>query len=227
MFQRIVFSAASAGMIAALFLTAMQFIWVTPLIVQAETYETAFHQQAEDEMGDHIHEAAWQPENGWQRTLSTAIGNSLMAMGFALMLIGFYALNDPPSLLQGLAWGLAGYAAFFLAPSLGLPPELPGSTAADLGLRQSWWLGTALATSIGLGLIFIQPNKLLKMLGILLLILPHWLKAPEAALSESLAPHELQIQFIWATAFSNALFWILLGLASAMIFNRLNTRSND
>ncbi|MEI2612914.1 MAG: CbtA family protein [Candidatus Promineifilaceae bacterium] len=40
--------------------------------------------------------------------------------------------------------------AFQLAPAFGLPPELPGMAAADLGARQVWWCGTALATGVGI-----------------------------------------------------------------------------
>lgn len=34
---------------------------------------------------------------------------------------------------------MAGFAAFTVAPALGLPPELPGMMAADLGPRQARW----------------------------------------------------------------------------------------
>ena len=48
---------------------------------------------------------------------------------------------------------MAGFAVFMLAPSLGLPPELPGMPAAELGPRQVWWLLTAAATAAGLALL--------------------------------------------------------------------------
>ena len=36
----------------------------------------------------------------------------------------------------GIIWGLAGFIAVHFAPAIGLPPELPGSSAADVGARQ-------------------------------------------------------------------------------------------
>ena len=55
----------------------------------------------------------------------------MVAVGFALMLAGLYTLRAPTRTSQGLLWGLAGYAVFCLAPTMGLPPELPGTAAAD------------------------------------------------------------------------------------------------
>jgi cobalt transporter subunit CbtA len=225
-FKHIVFSALPAGIVAALLLSMLQIFWVTPLILQAETYEVAaeavHHEHAIDPGLD---EMAWQPEDGWQRTLSTAGSNIVMAVGFALMLTGAYSLRNPSGTGRGLAWGLAGYAVFFAAPAIGLPPDLPGTTAADLMVRQYWWLGTVVATAGGLGLVFLQGNWPLRMAGVLLLLMPHLLGAPQPEVDESLAPALLQNQFRWASALSNAAFWMVLGVLSALIFNRLQGRS--
>lgn len=226
MFKHIMFSAALAGSVAALLLSLLQIFWVTPLILQAETYETAAEAVFHEPTAIHVHdETAWQPEDGWQRTLSTAGSNVVMAVGFALMLTGLYALRKPTGIWQGLAWGLAGYAVFFAAPAIGLPPDLPGTTAAALMLRQYWWLGTALATAGGLGLIFLQGRWPLRMTGLVLLLIPHLLGAPQPEMAESLAPALLQNQFRWASALSNAVFWMALGMLSALIFNRLQDKS--
>jgi len=53
---------------------------------------------------------------------------------------------------SGLLWGAAGFLIFSGSPALGLPPELPGMTAAALDARQTWWIGTVIATAIGIGL---------------------------------------------------------------------------
>jgi cobalt transporter subunit CbtA len=226
MFKRIVFSAALAGTVAALFLSVLQIFWVTPLILQAEIYEAAAEAVFHEHTADHAHDdMAWQPENGWQRTLSTASSNIVMAVGFALMLTGLYALRKPRGILQGLAWGLAGYTVFFAAPAIGLPPDLPGTTAAELVARQYWWLGTAVFTAGGLGLIFLQGNWSLRMTGVLLLLAPHLLGAPQPETAESLAPALIQSQFRWASALSNAVFWMVLGVLSALMFNSLQDKS--
>jgi cobalt transporter subunit CbtA len=222
MFKHIVFSSALAGIGAALFLSVLQIFWVTPLILQAETYEIAAEAVAHEHIADdHAHDgSAWQPEDGWQRTVSTISSNILMAIAFALMLTGAYALRKPPGILQGLAWGLAGYAVFFAAPSMGLPPDLPGTSAAEVMARQVWWLGTALATAFGLGLMFLQTHWPLRMLGAILLVAPHLLGAPQPEIAASLAPDALQTQFRWASALTNGVFWTVLGMLSALTFNR-------
>ena len=68
------------------------------------------------------------------------------------------------------AWGLAGFAAFTLAPNLGLPPELPAMPAADLLARQAWWIGTVVATAAGLALIVFGRSPWFAVLGIALLL---------------------------------------------------------
>lgn len=216
-FKRIVLAAALAGCFAALALSVAQALWVTPLILQAETYEEA---ASVDLAHAHDEAAAWQPEDGWQRLFATSISNSAMGIGYALILMGLYLLRRPAGVIQGLAWGLAGYTVFFAVPSLGLPPELPGTTTANLLGRQYWWLGTAAVTALGLGLLFLQTRRLLQALGLLLLAIPHLIGAPGLAESVSLAPDALQTQFRIATLASNALFWLLLGLLSSAAFRR-------
>ena len=237
MFSRILLSACIAGLAAALALTAAQAVWITPLIAQAETYEEAAqvntsaheHHAASSQENDksHHHEDAWQPEDSWQRTLATGISNTVMGVGFALMLCGMYVLRPPSGATQGLGWGLAGYVIFFAAPALGLPPDLPGTAAAELSARQYWWLGTAITTAAGLGLIFLQARKPYKLFGIVMLAVPHVIGAPHPAVPQSLSPESLQTQFRLLTIFTNALFWLLLGVLSAAAFKRLGRPSGD
>lgn len=57
-------------------------------------------------MAGHTHDAqAWEPEDGWQRVVSTTGGNLVVAVGFALMLAGLYTLRAPTKTSQGLLWG--------------------------------------------------------------------------------------------------------------------------
>lgn len=241
MFNRIFLPAVLAGVLSALVLTLAQHVWVTPLILQAETYEDEAQANANTTVeahehhgvightndNEHQHEEAWQPENGWQRTLSSAASNSVMGIGFALILCGMYTLRQPSGAAQGIGWGLAGYFIFFAAPSIGLPPDLPGTAAAELAARQYWWMGTAAATAVGLGLIFLQPRKAFKAVGVLALALPHLIGAPHPAMPMSLAPEMLQTQFRLATIFINALFWLMLGVISAAAFKRLAKPTGD
>lgn len=223
MFKNLIFSSAIAGVLAALVLTLTQALWVTPLILKAETFELAAESLSIPEQlhPEHQHEETWAPEDGWQRTLSTAVSNSLLGTGFALMLSGLYAFRRPQGIKQGMAWGLAGFAVFFAAPGLGLPPELPGTTAAELTHRQEWWLATAISTATGLGLIFFQKRWLLHLTGIAVLIAPHVIGAPHPMVPHSAAPESLQVSFRIATLGVNATFWIVLGALSAFVYQRI------
>ncbi|WP_219405720.1 CbtA family protein [Pseudomonas sp. Colony2] len=224
MIKRIAQTAGFTGLLAALLLTLLQSFWVAPLILQAETFENApaateVHEHAEATA--HTHDAeAWEPEDGWQRVLSTTGGNLVVAVGFALMLAGLYTLRAPTRTAQGLLWGLAGYAAFVLAPTLGLPPELPGTAAADLAQRQIWWIGTAASTAAGIALIVFGRNWLLKILGVAILAVPHVIGAPQPEVHSMLAPEALEAQFKIASQLTNVAFWLALGLISAWLFRR-------
>ena len=241
MFKRIAQTAGFAGLLAAIVLTLLQSLWVTPLIIQAEGYETsapqsehehaplahehaadsAAHDHAPAAAAEHHHDTqAWSPEDGWQRVLSTTGGNLVVAVGFALMLAGLYTLRAPTKTSQGLLWGLAGYATFVLAPTLGLPPELPGTAAADLAQRQLWWIGTAASTAVGIALIVFSRHWLMKVLGVAILAVPHVIGAPQPQVHSMLAPEALETQFKIASQLTNVAFWLALGLISAWLFRR-------
>ncbi|MGH8419544.1 MAG: CbtA family protein [Pseudomonas sp.] len=230
MFKRIAQTAGFTGLLAALLLTLLQSFWVAPLILQAETYEKTpaaeTHQHGEGAMAAHVHdEEAWEPEDGWQRVLSTTGGNLVVAVGFALMLAALYTLRTPGKTREGALWGLAGFAVFVLAPTLGLPPELPGTAAADLTQRQIWWVGTAASTAAGLALIVFAHNWLLKVLGAAILLVPHVLGAPQPEVHSALAPAALEAQFKVASLLTNAVFWVAMGLISAWLFRRHEAQS--
>ncbi|MFJ3053347.1 CbtA family protein [Pseudomonas nitroreducens] len=234
MIKRIAQTAGFAGLIAALVLTVVQLLWVSPLILKAETYEKAepaaalveenhehAHDHAAGAVAAHEHDVeAWEPEDGWQRILSTTGGNLVVAVGFALMLAGLFTLREPGKTSEGLLWGLAGFAVFTLAPSLGLPPEVPGTAAADLALRQTWWIGTAAATAGGLALLVFGRNWALRGIGIALLVVPHVIGAPQPEVHSSLAPESIAHEFIVASLITNAVFWAALGLVAAWLFRR-------
>ena len=211
MIKRIAQTAGFTGLLAALLLTLLQSFWVAPLILQAETYEKSepaaveIHEHAASAVA-HTHDAeAWEPEDGWQRVLSTTGGNLVVAVGFALMLAGLYTLRAPTKTSQGLLWGLAGYATFVLAPTLGLPPELPG---------------TAASTAVGIALIVFSRHWLMKALGVAILAVPHVIGAPQPEVHSMLAPQALEAQFKIASQLTNVAFWLALGLISAWLFRR-------
>ena len=233
MLKRIAQTAGFAGLFAAIVLTLLQSLWLTPLILQAESFEVSepaaavasSHSHAaaapHEHADGHSHDGeAWAPEDGWQRSLATGLSNLVVAVGFALMLAGLFTLRAPGRTWQGLLWGLGGFATFALAPSAGLPPELPGTAAADLLLRQYWWLGTAAATAAGLGLLAFGRHWPLLVLALVLLAIPHLIGAPQPEVHSSLAPAALEQEFILASLLTNALFWAVLGLVAAWFYSR-------
>jgi predicted cobalt transporter CbtA len=61
---------------------------------------------------------------------------------------------------------------------------------------------------------------LLKLAGAVILVIPHWVGAPQPEVHASLAPEALESQFKWASQLTNAAFWLALGLISAWLFRR-------
>lgn len=183
--------------------------------------------------GDHDHGAgAWEPRDGFERNAYTAAANILTAIGFALLLAGFFAVRSGAtgasvSWHEGLLWGLAGFAVFTLAPGLGLPPELPGVPVAPLLSRQIWWLAAVLATAGGLALIAFRRSVPAAIAGVILLTLPHLIGAPELANIETNVPSSLTHQFVTAVTVTSLVFWTLLGGLTSAVFARFDRGTNQ
>lgn len=211
-FRELLTAALWTGLLAGLLLTAVQQIQVIPTLLQAEVYEEQAAAIANANADNSHEQHEWQPENGWERTFFTAVANIALGVGFALLIGAVMCLRGRPgSWRMGLLWGLAGYTTFFVAPSLGLPPEVPGTTAAELTDRQSWWLITVLDTGFGLSLLTFAKTKTYRFFGAVLLAAPHLISAPQPEVHSSAAPAELAQSFITATVFANAVFWLALG----------------
>ncbi|QMU61135.1 MAG: cobalt transporter [Gammaproteobacteria bacterium] len=220
-FNRIFLTALFAGLLAGLALAGLQHYTVIPMILEAETYEVT----DSDDAADHGEEEAWAPEDGTERTFYTATNSIIVGIGFGLLLSACYAIRRNIRWHHGILWGLAGFAAFHLAPSFGLPPELPGDAAAQLEQRQVWWVITVVLTAIGLWIIAFQPKSYLKLFGIALIALPHVFGAPQPEVHHGLAPEELRTSFKFASLGTNAIFWIVLGTLSAYFYVRIEDRS--
>jgi cobalt transporter subunit CbtA len=144
-------------------------------------------------------------------------------VGFALALVGAMVLsNRRIDGRTGLAFGAAGFAAVALAPSLGLPPEMPGNATADLSDRQLWWAFAVAATAGGLAALLLARHVGLHLAGLLLLALPHIVGAPRPQAFASAAPAELAAQFAAASLVVSAVFWAVLGVAAGAVHARLS-----
>ena len=233
--HRILAVAVLAGAIAGFAVTGLQFAWTAPLIQAAEVYENAAVQAPAHEHAATAHEhgagaghslvvpaaEAWEPADGIERMVWTLVANVLVGVGGGLILAAVFSLRRRVDLVTGLAFGAAAFAALGLAPSLGLPPELPGTAAAALGARQAWWAGTAAATIAGLAEVFYGRQPWLKAAGALLLVVPHLIGAPAPEVHEALAPAALQREFIAASLVNSATFWVLLGGLTGWLTRRL------
>jgi cobalt transporter subunit CbtA len=217
---RILVTALVAGGIAGLFFFAVQHAKLTPLILAAESYEGGAT-GPDAESAEHV-PSAWEPSRGLERSAYTALADLIVGVGYALLLVGAFALRGAPvDVPRGIAWGAAAYAVFALAPALGLPPELPGGHAADLLARQEWWLGTAAATAGGAALLAFSRPMVLKAAGAVLLALPHLIGAPHPREIGGPVPPELAAEFTAASLATNALFWLVLGALCGGIYARL------
>ncbi len=234
LFRHIVLSALLVGVLSGGVLTVVQFWQVIPIILSAERFEgepaaapateSAAPEQAASE---------WGPENGLERTAYTLLTNVLTAVGFALVVLAAIVASRKTNAASkltwrhGLLWAALGYIVFFLSPALGLPPEIPGASAAPLESRQLWWLFAVVCTAVGLGgAMFGKHPWRWAALG--LVVVPHLLGAPHistamfagqppAAVAELTG---LAQQFIVATAIATATLWLALGLTSVWTVGR-------
>jgi cobalt transporter subunit CbtA len=227
MLRRMVTTGLFAGFLTALIYSVVQAFTVTPLILEAEVYEQAgaghSHGAVVAAAEPVAEAAAWTPSDGIQRYGFTFLANIVTAVGFAFVMTAAFAIRGKPvDMRTGLWWGAAGYAIFALAPSLGLPPEVPGAAAADLQARQLWWFGTMVATAAGLGLLVFARPLCLRAVGVPILLLPHLIGAPRPVGLESgpVPPELASLYVVWALV-AALFFWLLLGASTGEIYRRL------
>ena len=228
MLRRMFLAAILAGIAAGLVMSAVQHVRVTPYILAAEVYEQQPQEHSanlsatapETEPGQHESEA-WSPADGLERTAYTVLANLILSVAFALVLGGAsLLLGMPITLANGALWGLCGFLAFALAPAAGLPPELPGMTAADLVSRQIWWWFAAAMTAGGLALAARHRSGAYLAVSGLLITLPHIIGAPDAPGHETSVPAHLVSGFVANALATAAVFWVVLGLALGFMAER-------
>jgi cobalt transporter subunit CbtA len=221
MFQRIVSVAAIAGLISGLLLTAIQQLEIAPLIRIAEVQEDkaiAASASVHDHSPAGLEQQAWSPNTPGERLLATAISNVILATGFALLLVSAMSRKGVTGWRAGLAWGAAGYAVFFVAPSLGLPPELPGAIAAPLRDRELWWVGTVILSATGLWFVVFSKKSAIRIIGMVLLVLPHAIGAPRPVSDADFFSPSLADEFLYATYAGNAALWLAIGGLSGLFY---------
>ncbi len=219
-FRNLVLSAFVIAIIAGLIFSAYQAVFITPIIISSEIYEviesTANHQVE-----------AWAPEDGLERHSWSFVTNFLLCFAYALVLMSIMTVKPSVNALKGLFWGGAAYIAIYVAPALGLPPEIPGMEAAYLEGRQSWWLFTVVITALALWLIAFQ-SIINKVIGFVLIVIPHLIAAPQPELHGFVntdpvainALNQLWHDFILQTSIANALLWLVIGGISGYLVKK-------
>ena len=229
---RLLLVALIAGALSGIFVTIVHQIATVPVILDAEVYENAAHQQspaaadtAPQTAATHEHEHAhegWTPADGLERTFYTSIADILTGIGFALVLVAGYRLwGGSVNWRTGFYWGLAGFATVIVAPCLGLPLEVPSTEAAPLLLRQIWWVATVLLTGGGLAMILLGRKPAWCVLGLALIVAPHAIGAPQPAEYGGVAPEAVAHRFVVAATITALLFWSALGTTTGLVYNRL------
>ncbi len=249
MFRNIVFSAFGAALAICVGISVLQAFTTEPLILHAEEFEGAAphdhaaapapqatggwmaaqaHEAAAQEAGvaGEEEEEEWGPADGFERTFYTVLANLVIGFGVSLMLLSLMVLRGGPiDVWSGLLWGVAAFFAVSLLPSLGLPPELPGTPAAEIGSRQAWWLATAIASAGGLALIVFGRQWWWLALGAVLIVAPHVIGAPEPPSHDVSYPGALAGEFVIASLVVSAAMWAVAGAGSAWLYQRLTARA--
>jgi len=249
-FQRLIWAGLAAALLVGSVQTGVQRWQAAPLILSAEVYEhqkaeaptppesLTAHVHAEGIAPEHEHEHGsakeWEPENGAERIGWTWVANVLHAFSMVLLVfavMGMYLYKRGAALAsQPLAgWvAAAGWLSFHLWPSLGLHAEVPGMDAAPLHARQIWWALAVASAALACTALGFARGPWRWAAPAVLLALPFAVGAPHLH-TDALAGYgaeahaalqQLGEQFIWATTWVALSFWVTMGLACGLAFER-------
>ena len=228
MLYRLLITGLISGVVAGAVATIFHFFMVQPLILKAEKYEiqSLVVATSEEPSLSNTHETQALGD-GILRSTFTFIANVIVGIAFGILLAtGLTLYGRTIGWIEGIGWGVSGFLAFSLLPALGLPPEVPGSATAELFPRQVWWLSTAFSSAIGIALIVFNSQYLWKAAGITALFVPHLIGAPKPNPGDvGSVPPELAAHFVVNTLFFTAVMWLILGIVSSYVLQRLN--AND
>lgn len=170
-------------------------------------------------------EEEWGPAEGFERTAYTALANLVIGVAASLILLGAMVFRGGPvDVRTGLLWGVGAFFALSLLPALGLPPELPGTPAAEIVPRQTWWLATAALSAAGIGLLAFGRQWWAWAAGVVLIVAPHVVGAPVPPSHDVAYPGALAGEFVTASLVVSAALWLGAGAGSAWLYQRLSAR---
>lgn len=221
MFQKLLTSALFAGFAAGLIAALLQLAFVQPSLLRAELFES----------GTLTHFGSGPtpvPEIPFAidpvRDALSVLFSALIYTGYAMLLVVAMSVAENRGARidarTGLIWGVAGFVAVQLAPAFSLPPELPGSAAAEVGARQVWWFVTIAATGAGLALIAFGRSLWPALAGVVLILLPHLVGAPHHASYAGPVPPELAGLFASRALGVGLMAWAILGTIAGYVWSR-------
>jgi cobalt transporter subunit CbtA len=227
MYSKFLISAIFAGAAAGLAAGLLQLVFVQPVLLHAELYET----------GTLVHfggtsNSAHPDLPGFDavRDGLSLIFTMLTYTGYALIMVAAMGFaEDRGAQIDGrwgILWGIAGFVAFHLAPGFTLAPEVPGVTAADVTARQIWWFATVTAAAIALWLLAFGENWVMGGAAIILLMAPHLIGAPEPDSFAGPVPTEIGALFAARALGVGLAAWVLLGCFAGYFWQREGARSD-
>ena len=226
MFMRLLTSAIFAGALAGLVGGVLQLFFVQPVLLLAELYESGqlVHFGAEPVATSIAFAGFDMARDLWSLAFSI-----LIYCGYGLMLVVLIGVASERSLIpshpgfrHGIIWGIAGFIALQLSPSFGLAPEVPGVASADLESRQIWWFATTLATSLACWIFAFAQSRLVLGVGVVLLLAPHVIGAPEVDHLRGPVPPEVAAHFASRMLGVGLVAWVVLGGTASYFFSRFS-----
>jgi predicted cobalt transporter CbtA len=93
--------------------------------------------------------------------------------------------------------------------------------------RQIWWGLAAATTAGGLSLIFFRRSVPSSIAGLVLILLPHVIGAPELEHIDTNVPASLSHQFVVAVTLTSLIFWFILGGLTSVVFALFDRDTSD
>lgn len=249
-FHRLIWAGLAVATVVGALQTGLQRWQAVPIILAAEAHEdrktaasaaelspTATHVHAQHTATELAHgpdgREAWSPANGFERTAWTWVANVLHAFSmalltFAVMAVSVWRGTALRALPLALVTAAAGWLVFHFWPSLGLHAEIPGMDAARLGSRQGWWVLAAVSAALACVCVAGSRSHLRWVLAAAFLALPYAVGVPSITADPlsgfqgeaQVMLRKLGTQFVWATTWVSLSFWLSMGVAAGLAFQR-------
>ena len=228
MFTRLFTTALFAGAIAGVLAAVLQLMFVQPVLLHAELYESGqlvhFGGEANSAHPD-------LPGFDVTRDGLSIIFTMIIYSAYALILVAAmdFAAQQGAKInaRTGLLWGVAGFVIVHLAPAFSLPPEVPGVAAVDVFVRQIWWACTVGASAVALWLIAFGKSWMAWGPAVILLLAPHIIGAPEPDQFAGPVPTELGALFAARALGVGLAAWVMTGALAGYFWQGDASQAED